>query len=197
MILKNIIAALTLAFAASGTAQAAPVFEDNFDSYTLATNTTAFGGNWTVTNGTVDVIGTGFFDFYPGNGKYIDLDGSSSNAGLFSTKSLTLNAGDYTVQFSLGGSTRGDTNSVVVNFGSYSETFTLGSASPLTVYTRTVSFASAGNAFLSFENSGGDNLGIILDNVSISAVPEPETFAMMLSGIGLMGFAASRRRKSA
>lgn len=31
-------------------------------------------------------------------------------------------------------------------------------------------------------------------NISISAVPEPETYAMLLSGLGLMGFAARRKR---
>ena len=31
--------------------------------------------------------------------------------------------------------------------------------------------------------------------VGVSAVPEPETYAMMLAGLGLVGFAASRRRK--
>lgn len=33
-----------------------------------------------------------------------------------------------------------------------------------------------------------------LNNVSIAAVPEPETFALMLAGLGLIGFAARRRR---
>lgn len=32
-------------------------------------------------------------------------------------------------------------------------------------------------------------------NLSVTAVPEPETYGMMLAGLGLMGFAA-RRRKS-
>jgi hypothetical protein len=35
----------------------------------------------------------------------------------------------------------------------------------------------------------------ILDNVTISAaVPEPETYAMLLAGLGLLGFAARRRK---
>lgn len=30
---------------------------------------------------------------------------------------------------------------------------------------------------------------------AIAAVPEPETYAMMLAGLGLVGFAARRRRQ--
>lgn len=43
------------------------------------------------------------------------------------------------------------------------------------------------------------NLEIIVDNATfgdpISAVPEPETYAMLLAGLGLVGFAANRRRR--
>ena len=31
---------------------------------------------------------------------------------------------------------------------------------------------------------------------SITAVPEPETYAMMLAGLGLLGFAARRRKQA-
>jgi alkaline phosphatase D len=34
-----------------------------------------------------------------------------------------------------------------------------------------------------------------LDNVRILAIPEPETYALLLAGLGLLGFAARRRRK--
>ncbi len=33
-----------------------------------------------------------------------------------------------------------------------------------------------------------------LDNVSVTAVPEPETYAMLLAGLGALGFLARRRR---
>lgn len=44
-------------------------------------------------------------------------------------------------------------------------------------------------------NEGQMQLGI--DNVSLSVtpVPEPDTYAMLLSGLGLMGFVARRRTK--
>jgi len=34
-------------------------------------------------------------------------------------------------------------------------------------------------------------------HVSVSAVPEPETYAMLLAGLGLMGFVARRRQRQA
>ena len=35
-----------------------------------------------------------------------------------------------------------------------------------------------------------------LNNVSIAAVPEPETYAMMMAGLGLVGFMARRRKQN-
>lgn len=44
-----------------------------------------------------------------------------------------------------------------------------------------------------FDNNRSGNSGSILVNVNVAAVPEPETYAMMLAGLGLVGFAARRR----
>ena len=41
-----------------------------------------------------------------------------------------------------------------------------------------------------------DSLGGSLDNISVTAVPEPETYAMLLAGLGLMGTIARRRKNS-
>ncbi len=38
--------------------------------------------------------------------------------------------------------------------------------------------------------------GIALDDIRVAAVPEPETYALMLAGLGLVGFAARRRATS-
>ena len=47
--------------------------------------------------------------------------------------------------------------------------------------------------------SMSNNAGILLDNVAFSAapVPEPSTYAMLLAGLGLVGFAVRRRAASA
>jgi len=43
-------------------------------------------------------------------------------------------------------------------------------------------------------DSGGINSAYIMDNLQVvSAVPEPETYAMLLVGLGLIGFMARRR----
>jgi hypothetical protein len=83
MILRIALAAVA-AYVFSTSSFAATVFSDDFNTDSLALNQTSFLGGWTVSSGTVDLIGTGFFDFYPGNGHYVDLDGSTANAGVFS-----------------------------------------------------------------------------------------------------------------
>lgn len=193
----SLIPALALVLFSSSAAQAIPLFSDNFNGEAQALNTTL--DNWTVSDGTIDVIGTGFFDFYSGNGNYLDLDGSSGNAGKITTTSnFSFLAGTYTLSFDLGGSTRGDTNTVTVALGSFfSETFTLPSSAPLQTFVRTFTFASSnGTGTLSFDHTGGDNLGLILDNVLLdfsapTTVPEPSTLAL-LSLAGLLGL---RRRR--
>jgi hypothetical protein len=40
-----------------------------------------------------------------------------------------------------------------------------------------------------------DSYGGSLDAVSLTAIPEPESYAMMLAGLGLLGFVARRRRE--
>lgn len=62
------------------------------------------------------------------------------------------------------------------------------------VFNQTYSFTatSTGNTTLRF--LGVNNRNTHLDNVSITAVPEPETYAMMLAGLGAVGFMARRRK---
>ena len=189
-----IAAAITTVFAAPASA-AVTIFSDNFDSYSpLTLNwTPPVASGWTVTAGTVDLIGTGFNDILPGNGNYIDLDGSTSNSGVFAN-SVNLTGGvTYTLSFGLAGSQRGSTETANINFGTASTLVTLGSSAGLTAYDLNFTPAASGIYSFSFENLGGDNIGLLLDNVSVSAVPEPETYAMLLAGLGMLGFMLRRK----
>lgn len=183
----------------STNAFASIIFQDNFNlenSGVGALNYNSFT-NWVITNGTVDLIGNGFYDLFPGNGLYVDLDGSTSNAGVMTTKNtITLVPGTYELSFYLGGNHRTNTpDSVIVksNIGSYSETFVIARNDPLTKFTRIFNVTSSTNANLSFENLGGDNQGAILDNVGLAAVPEPMTVSLLVFGLaGLLRFRRKR-----
>lgn len=179
---------------ASGVQAQTVLFADNFDSTTTALNQTVFAGGWAVSNGTVDVIGAGFIDLIPGNGNYIDLDGSTGDAGEF-TKSLILTAGlPYTASFELAGSHRGGADIVDVMFGSASASFAPASPDPFSTFSLAFTPAISGKYTLSFANRGGDNVGALLDDVSVSVIPEPAGYAMLLAG--LAGLAAAGRRRA-
>ena len=55
---------------------------------------------WTVTDGTVDLHGAGgSYDVLPGNGSYVDLDGSSFASGLFSNNVNLTGGTTYLLSF--------------------------------------------------------------------------------------------------
>jgi PEP-CTERM motif len=184
-------------------AVAATIFEDNFDTETLGLNYAGFA-NWDVTDGTVDLIGAGFFDLIPGNGRYVDLDGSTSNAGVLTTKtSFLFEAGQtYVLTFDLAGNQRGGANDLVtVVLGSFvNEVFDLASAVPFTTVNRVFTPGADTTAALSFSNAGGDNVGALLDRVRIEsdddggAIPEPATLALF--GLALCALHLARRRRA-
>lgn len=197
MLKKSLLAATVAVLMSAGGAEAGVIFADNFNAETQALNYNAFA-NWNVSAGSVDLIGTGFFDFYPGHGNYVDMDGTTPNrnpAGQLTSKT-SFAAGTYSLSFLLGGSARGDTNTVEVQFGTFIQDFTLLSGDPLALHTINF-FTTGGN--LSYTNLGAaDNVGLILDDVSLStatAVPEPMTLSIVSAGVA--GAIAMRRRKKA
>ncbi len=151
----------------------------------------------------VDLIGVGgAFDFYPGHGNYVDLDGSTGDghnpAGQL-TSVASFGGGDYSLSFLLGGNARGAANqTTIVTFGGQIlGSFDLASGDPLT--SRTINFTYSGPlANLVFtENRPSDQQGNILDDVVLSAVPEPSTWAMMILGFAGVGLLAYRRKSKA
>jgi hypothetical protein len=162
------LAAVCLSYSTQG----ATIFSDNFDSenFGLALFNYDSFQNFSVTSGSVDLVGNGsFFDPYPGNGLYVDLDGSTQQAGTLTSVAIPVTPGDYVLYFDLGGSQRGDENTVDVrvetNFAS--TLLTLASSDPLSTYSLPFSVNAATSITLAFEHAGGDNFGLILDNVRL------------------------------
>ena len=187
-----------LTTAAFSDANAAPIFSDSFNSYSPSLNWVP-PANWAVTSGSVDLIGANsVFDFFPGNGGYVDLDGSTGMPGTLQTVS-SFAAGNYTLTFDLGGNARNDgSKTTVITLGSFATSITLASADPYQLYT--FSFLTTGGQ-LSFADlaGGNNNIGNILDNVSLStaAVPESSTWAMLILGFFSVGFLAYRKKSDA
>jgi hypothetical protein len=148
---------------------------------------------WTVSDGTVDLIGNGFYDFGlsgNGHGLFVDMDGSTGNAGTMMSTTLNLNPGTYTLSFDLAGNHRNSSTekvNVSVVLGSlFSESFSLSQNAPFTTFTRSFNVLTTGSYKLKFEGVGGDNIGMLLDNVSV--VPIPATVLLGLIGLGVGGW---------
>ncbi|QMW22659.1 PEPxxWA-CTERM sorting domain-containing protein [Sandaracinobacteroides saxicola] len=66
---------------------------------------------------------------------------------------------------------------------------------PFVTYSAWFIASQSGSFQLSFAGTGtgNANIGPILDNVLVSQVPEPATWAMLIAGFGMVGFALRRR----
>ena len=188
--------------AAPAARAAAVVLSDDFnnDGYHLNWKPSSL---WTAPIGTVDLVGetpTGSgFDFYPGNGSYVDLDGSTNAAGALQS-AASFAAGMYTLSFDLGGNARGDVaKTTTISLGDWSTALTLASDSPFRLYTYT--FTTSGGKLKFADNTvGNQSIGNVLDNVTLTdppSAPETSTWAMMALGFAGLGYAGLRVRKTA
>jgi PEP-CTERM motif len=109
-----------------------------------------------------------------------------------------LSGSSYTVNFSAydGGANGGDPNAYLqVSAGGQSVTLNDTVAGPFQPYNFT--FTGAGSDSLSISAQTNPSEWYVTNvsvNGAVAAVPEPETYAMLLAGLGLIGFIAYRRK---
>ena len=135
--------------------------------------------------------------------KFLDLTGFSTGVANYASvsQSLSTTSGTaYTLSFDLGSSNiyaptpviALTTAGVVVNFAMTSAP-TANSQWTKFSYTFTAGSAATPITFTGIQ--GADYIG--LDNVSVTAVPEPSSMAMLFAGLAAVGSVVARRRKSA
>lgn len=220
-ITRTLVAAAMLATAAAGNATV--LFSDNFDTAIDVLNVGSLPG-WTITGAVDLVQQANGFGIGTCVSGCLDLDGSPGPGMILSNSIAFAAGIPVTVSFDISGNQRGGSGDVFtastlftpanggiagvlsgpVSFTNtalfdmlnmvtpYSETISSGRASLTYSYTFTAN--TAGSFQLGFATLSADSIGPILDNVLVTQVPEPATWAMLITGFGMVGFAARRRR---
>lgn len=205
---KTVTSAIALVAACvAAPTHAAILFQDNFNAdYASSQLNVASLNNWTISGGTVD-----YLKAYPGiscvTGGCLDMDGSTGDAGrITSIATFGFLAGvSYTLEAQVSGNQRNTSTDSVI-FGFFD---TLNPGSPVAIATfggiagsqfETYSFTigtQPGTYGIFIEGIGGDNVGVILDNVVLrddrAAVPEPAT--VLLLAVALLAAGTTRRRR--
>ena len=207
--------------AAASPAGAAIVFQDDFNTGVPVTpnglNATPTG--WSVSDGSVDWInnansygdGTNLKcrDTLDASSGCVDLDGSSGTAGIM-TRTVSLTGGtQYLLTAYLSGNHRGGSYPLrgpdTVHFGFRDaggnliagawETANVAAGNTYTLIDVLFTPSTPGTATYQvfFDDQGTDNVGALLDDVTLTAVPLPAAAWLLLSG--LVGFVALGRRR--
>lgn len=163
-------------------------------------------GDWTTLSGAgIEIQGSGVVVNAQDGNFYVELDSHNGNGGATGVTTntsmgqmLSLTQGSYQLSFWYRPrtSTVGD-NGILASINGFDllADGVKSGGSDWNQYLLDFSVGSDGDYLLSFGANGQANtLGGFMDNVSVSAIPEPGTWLMMVMGFGLVGVSMRRRK---
>ncbi|WP_138516762.1 choice-of-anchor C family PEP-CTERM protein [Rhodoferax bucti] len=178
-------------------------FESNSLNFTGSFSTLSAGSNaltgWTIAAGSVDLINK----YWTASQGHYSLDLSGADDGTISQSFATVVGQTYKVSFDMAGNPDGPDTTKYLQVGMSQQPiyeFDTTGKNHANMGWTTKSFvfqAVSGQSTLHFTGLQESPYGMALDNISVSAVPEPESFAMLLAGLGLVGAAVRRKRNAA
>ncbi len=156
---------------------AAQIFRDDLDSENGGVGVANYTGwaSWNVTEGCVDLHGPGAKNPLPGNGVYMDLDGtcadgSGTTAGTMETKQgYLLDPGDYTLEFLIAGNSQiAQSDTLDVSIGNeLSVRIIKVWTDPLELLEFDFPVTVSTTETIEMIHSGGDEQGILIDAVRL------------------------------
>jgi opacity protein-like surface antigen len=205
--MKKLLIATLLAAASMGSAQAVDLVTNGDFS--------AGGAGWTTSDGTVGFAHLSAYtsccgidgSAYPYEKNAAFFGWGDQPGGVLSQTLATVAGQSYTVSFLYGAlaapslqtmtvQASNDLNVVLgtTDVSAYGTQNQLALVSPYSFQF----VATGASTTLQFRDTSANTYSTdaMVDSVSVTAVPEPETYAMLLAGLGLMGLAARRRRQS-
>lgn len=219
----TLLASLIAALVSTGASAAELVTNGSFSTTTLTTkgtfagNVSGWGGGAKLTflnyPGTASsaylAVYPGFASVSPDGGNFVEMDGDPTYSSAITQTLTGLTIGhDYAVKFfEAAGQQNGYTGATTelwkVTFGSASQLsykYSLPQGGTGAWRAETMNFTATSTSqllsFLAVGTPNGQPPISFLDGVSVMAVPEPATWAMMLVGLGAIGAAVRRRRQT-
>lgn len=134
----------------------------------------------------------GVFSGFLGNLAYTEIGGATT--GILAYADVSLNGGPA-VSLSSGIGWVSQSSGPGYNLGYFADTAStpnLGNYSSITISNASIVMSAAGGSFSSIQANPQNKLHF---DYQAAAVPEPETYAMLMAGLGVIGFLARRRKQ--